>query len=149
VTNTGAGTGADAGIDAVSADVGPLNAGGGYSFKASVAGNDDYLGDDSDCEPFAVGQVQLSVTTQVHNASHQDVTNTLIPFNSVVHDTATLSGVVTGVTPPAITFTFYTNLTCEGTGAPVTNTGPGSGPDAGFDAVSADVGPLGFGAYSF
>ena len=141
ITNTGPGETADA----VSGTVGPLNGAGSYSFKASIAGDTNYAGDDSDCEPFSVGQAQLSVSTAVHDEAHLDVTNGSVPLGTTVHDTANLSGVVTGATPPAISFSFYLSGDCSGTAQAVTNTGAGDS----ADAVSATVGPLGAGSYSF
>ena len=48
MTNTGRTTG-----DATAVRSAPPALGaGGYSYKGSVAGNDNYLGDNSDCEPF-------------------------------------------------------------------------------------------------
>ncbi|HEY7599549.1 MAG TPA: hypothetical protein VH741_06455, partial [Candidatus Limnocylindrales bacterium] len=89
---------------------------------------------------------QLRVTTQVHNENHQDVTNGSVPLGSTVHDTAVLSGAVDGFPPPAITFTFYDNSTCDGDGLAVANIGPD---ESSGDDRSADVGPLGAGQYSF
>src|SRR6185436_4348822 len=120
---------------------------GSYSYKGSVAGNTNYLGDDSDCEPFSVGKAQLTVDTKVHNADHVDKTNGNVPIGSIVNDTAKLTGVVAGKTAPPVTFTFYANGTCDGTGTSVANTGADEG-DA--TAVrSAASAALGAGSYSY
>jgi len=103
-----------------SADTSALGA-GNYAFRATVVGNDNYLGSNSACEPFSVNKAQLSVTTNIHDANHQVVTS--IATGSVVHDTASLAGAVSGFTAPAITFTFYTNSLCTGDGTSVANTG--------------------------
>ncbi len=117
VTNVGAEGGAVA--SAVSAALGV----GSYSYKASVAANTNYLGDDSDCEPFTVSPAQLAVTTAVHDSAHADITGGSAALNSVVHDTAALTGGVDGFATPAVTFTLYNNGTCTGDGSPVANTG--------------------------
>ncbi len=139
VTNTGT-----EGSGQRSADSSALAA-GSYSYKASVAGDSNYLGDDSDCENFTVDKAQLTASTQVHNASHSDITGTAIAIGSVVHDFASVSGGVAGFTPSgAITFTFYTQADCGGTGTSVTNTGTeGSG------QRSADSSALAAGSYSY
>jgi len=94
---------------------------GNYAYRASVSGNDNYIGADSSCEPFAVNKAQLAVTTNIHNANHQIVTS--VATGSVVHDTASLTGNVSGFATPAITFTFYTNSNCTGDGSSVANLG--------------------------
>src|SRR5260221_167640 len=59
VTNMCADTGDDSTRDrsAASAALGA----GSYSYKAFVAGNANYLGSDSGCEPFAVDKAQLDI----------------------------------------------------------------------------------------
>src|SRR4051794_27232534 len=111
VANTGADEGdATADRSAASAALGA----GDYSYKASVAGNANYLGDDSDCENFSVSKAQLTATTKVHDSNHTDITNGSVALGSVVHDTAKLSGVVSGKTPAAITFALYSQSDCAG-----------------------------------
>ncbi len=112
------------GSAAKSADSAALGA-GSYAYRASIAGNDNYIGADSSCEPFSVNKAQLLVTTDIHDANHQVVTT--VPSGSVVHDTANVAGVVNGFTPPTVTFTFYNNNSCTGEGTPVANTGPDEG----------------------
>lgn len=127
-----------------SADSSALAA-GSYAYRATVASNDNYTGGNSICEPFTVNKAQLTVTTDIHDANHQIVTN--VPANSVVHDTATITGAVNGFATPAVTFTFYTNGTCTGEGTPVANTGA----DEGNAAVvrSAASAALTAGSYSY
>ncbi|HSX18136.1 MAG TPA: Ig-like domain-containing protein [Candidatus Saccharimonadales bacterium] len=122
VTNTGADQG-DVTRDRSAASI--ALAAGSYSYKAFVASDANYLGTDSGCEPFTVNQAQLTVTTDIHNANHQIVTS--VVAGSIVHDTASVAGGVNGFTVPAVTFTFYTNSTCDGQGTAVTNTGADEG----------------------
>src|SRR4029077_6193201 len=118
VANTGADEG-DATSDRSAASA-ALDA-GSYSYKASVAGNANYLGDSSDCENFSVNKAQLTATTKVHDANHNDITNGSVDLGSVVHDTAKLSGLVDGKTPAAITFAFYSQADCGGSPTAVAN----------------------------
>jgi len=125
---------------------GPLNA-GSYSFRAHYEGDDNYNPSTSDCEPFSVAQVQLTVDTKVHDSNHNDITNTEVASGSVVHDTAKVTGGVAGFDTPPVTFTFYANGTCNGAGTPVANTGADEGdPTAVRSAASA---ALGAGSYSY
>src|SRR5947208_16327612 len=57
------------------------------SFKATVAGNANYIGATSAQEPFTVDKAQLLMDSQVHNAAHVDKTNASVPLGSVTHDT--------------------------------------------------------------
>ena len=82
---------------------------GTYAFRATWPGDVNFTGNTSSCENFTVNKAQLDVSTDIHNANHQIVTS--VPLGSIVHDTATLSGAVTGFTAPAVTFTFYANGT--------------------------------------
>ena len=144
VANTGADEGdATAVRSAASAALGA----GSYSYKGAVAGDGNYVGDDSDCEPFTVDKAQLTVNTKVHDSVHSDVTNTTVPLGSVVHDTAKLTGDVAGFAAPPITFTFYSTTDCTGTGTAVANVGADQGD---VSAVrSAASAALGAGAYSY
>ena len=144
VANTGADQGdATAVRSAASAALGA----GSYSYKASVAGDANYLGDDSDCENFTVNKAQLTATTKVHDASHTDITNGSVALGSIVHDTAKLSGIVAGKTPAAITFAFYSQADCGGSPAAVANTGADQG-DATADRSAASA-ALDAGSYSY
>ena len=77
-------------------DSAPLAA-GSYTYNASVAGNDNYLGATSADEPLTVDKAQLGIVTQIHDAGHDDVGGDAhVPLGSVVHDTATVTGQVAG-----------------------------------------------------
>jgi hypothetical protein len=120
-------------------------AAGTYNFMAVVAGNANYVGATSDCEPFTVNKAQLGITTDIHDVNHNIVT-TIVEGNTV-HDTATVTGSVSGFTLPSVTFTFYANGTCANTGTTVTTTGTDEGNTAAVrSAASAALTP---GSYSY
>ena len=135
---------AEAGFDATTTDTAALAA-GNYIFVATVAGNDNYLGATSANEPFTVDKKQLTVTTAVHNAAHVDKTNLHVPVGSIMHDTASVTGGLEGFTVPGVTFTFFTNGTCAGDGAPIANEADPT-PDA---LASIDTAALDAGSYAF
>jgi len=120
---------------------------GDYAFQAEYQGDDNYNKSTSGCEPFSVAKAQLTVDTKVHDANHNDITNTEVAFGSVVHDTAKINGSVSGFTTPDVTFAFYANGTCDGAGTAVANTGAD---EADLTAVrSAASAALGAGSYSY
>jgi hypothetical protein len=90
-----------------------------------------------------------TVVTEVHDASHKfvDPTNPA-PLGSILHDTATVSDGNANLPIPQglVTFRFYRNLSCDGTGE-------GAGTVAvdanGVGHPSASFGPLPAGSYSF
>jgi uncharacterized repeat protein (TIGR01451 family) len=112
-------------------------AAGSYGFKASVAGDANYLGDTSACEPFVVDKAQLSVSTVVHNGAHDDITGTEVPLGTSAHDNATVSGGVSGFPVPAVSFTFDGSAIANGS------------TEAPFDATSVATGPLSAGGHVF
>ncbi|HET9114483.1 MAG TPA: DUF11 domain-containing protein, partial [Gaiellaceae bacterium] len=69
---------------------------GSYSYKASVAGNANYLGDSSDCENFSVSQTETQISTAATSAT----------IGGAIHDVATLSGASAGA-GGTITFNLY------------------------------------------
>ena len=139
---------ADGTATARSVDSAPLNA-GGYTYAASVADNSNYIGATSADEPLTVDKGTLTLTTAIHDSLHNVVTS--VPVNGIVHDTSAFSsGVVTGFPPTLgnVSFTFWTNDSCTGTGA---SAGNNSGV---VDAVthgarSDDSLPLASGGYSY
>ena len=127
-----------------SVDTGSLAA-GDYSFKASLADNSNYLGDDSDCEPFKVAKAQLTAATVVHDPTHTVVTNgSPAALGMKVHDLETTRGGVAGFAEPAPTFLLYTSNDCTGSGAAVA-----TGAAEGTGTRSVDTGSLAAGDYSF
>ncbi len=120
----------------------PLAA-GYYGFKASWPGDTNYAGTTSGCEPFSVDKAQLSITTGIHDADHNSVGgSTHVPLGSVVHDTATVTGGVSGFDLPAITFTF--GASCPGAAIDTSVS-----LDVGGLTRSVDTSALGAGDYCF
>ena len=103
VANTGADEGdATADRSAASAALGA----GSYSYKASVAGDANYVGDSSDCENFTVNKAQPSILTK------QDPDSGSV--GDTYNDTATLSDAVMLDGTGSITFTLYDAAGCDG-----------------------------------
>src|SRR5262245_38397002 len=138
--------GANPGVAHPSQSTAALGA-GTYAFKAKWDGDSHYGGNTSSCETFIVDKATLSITTQVHNASHSDITNTTVALNSVVHDTAHVTGGVSGFPIPAISFTLTSNYTgtCAA-GAAVTLDGTDAGNS---DPRTVDSAALTAGAYAY
>lgn len=119
---------------------------GDYNFMAVVGNNDNYTGSISDCEPFTVNKAQLRISTEVHNPSHNNITNGNVDLGSIVHDTATISGTVAGFTAPEPTFTLTNNYieTCSQGSAVSTD-----GTDPSGAIKSADSSNLSAGNYAY
>jgi uncharacterized repeat protein (TIGR01451 family) len=140
-TGTSAGTGTLASGVANSSDSeGPLGA-GSYSFKASYGGDSNYLSSKGACEPLTVPKASSQTTTTVQLGS---VAVTSGPLGSTVTDQATVSGSGAGTPTGSVTFTFFNNGACTGTG-----TSAGTDALAGGVANSMAEGPLAAGVYSF
>src|SRR4029453_10154077 len=112
-------------------------------------GNANYLpSPPSACEPFHVIRHASTTVTELHNPDHSVIPlGSNIPLNSTVHDSATVSQLVTGFPiTGTVTFTFFRNATC-------TDTGEAAGTvtlDANRVAdPSTSFGPLATGDYSF
>ena len=116
----------------------PALAAGNYHYSAHYNSNNaTWTSADADCEPLTVNKAQLTIVTHIHNAAHQDITNTHVPLGSVAHDTATVTGQVPGFDPSgAISFTLNA--------APVANPA-----EAGFSASTIDSAPLAAGSYTY
>jgi len=102
----GVGTSAGSGVGSVTE--GPLGA-GSYSFQATVAENDNYIGNTSDCEPLTVDKGTLVLATIIMNTTGP-VTGS-IPVGSVVWDTSTLTGKIDDIVPMGtVTYVFDANV---------------------------------------
>ncbi len=130
--------GVSAGTGGKSTVEGPLGA-GAYSFDAAVAGDDNYLGDTSDCEPLTVEKAQLTIVTTIKNAANDQPVTGPVPLGTSVYDNATVTGMVAGFDIGTVSYTFRTD-----DGACATD-----GVSAGTGGKSTVEGPLGAGAYSF
>ena len=125
---------------------GPLGA-RSYSFQATYNGDANYgASPASVCEPFAVGKATSSTGTVVFDAGSNEAWNGTEVTQASAYDTSTVTGVA-GITPGGtLTYTYFTNGTCTGSGSPagtVTLAGNGSVPH------SSTEGPLTPQNYSF
>jgi hypothetical protein len=94
--------------------------------------------------PAFVVKAPLTVTTAVHDPAHVDVTGGSVALGTTVHDTASLTGTVTGLATAPVVFTLYDDATCTGNATTVAVNGA---EDA---AIASDgVASLGAGDYSF
>jgi hypothetical protein len=119
---------------------------GSYSYEAFVAGNANYVGANSGCEPFTVNKGDLTIRTDIHNALHQVITSA--DAGAIVHDTATLGSAVSGFNPTLanISFTFWAgNSGCNGTGTAVAQTTA----EGTYVARTVNSAPLAVGLYSY
>jgi hypothetical protein len=121
---------------------------GSYGFQAVYSGDSNYHGSTGACEPFVIDKGTLSISTDIHNASHNIVLS--VDAGAIVHDTATLTGAVAGFTPDysQVSFTFAaTNANCTNS-ASVANAGTET-VGSGTVARSVDSAPLGAGDVSY
>jgi uncharacterized repeat protein (TIGR01451 family) len=85
---------------------------GGLSYRAHYSGDSIYNAADGPCETLTATKLDSSTRTDVHNASHDVVTHTLI--GSTVHDKATVSGAF-GTPTGKVDFTVFMGSTqCKG-----------------------------------
>jgi hypothetical protein len=116
---------------------GPPLAAGSYSFRATYSGDLNYGGSTSTCEPFTVGRGTSTTATVVVQSGPAT--------GSSAHDTATVTTSDTVVASGTVTYTFFTNGACSGTG-----TGAGGGAlVSGAAPNSSTEGPLAAGSYAF
>jgi len=121
-------------------------AAGSYSFQATYSGDANYSGSTSPCEPFAVGSGTSSTATTVFDAATNAAWDGTETTGASAYDTATVTSSDTITATGTVSYTFFTNGTCNGTGTPagtVTLTASGAVPNSSTD------GPLAAGNYSF
>ncbi len=116
-------------------------AAGFYSFQATYNGDSNYNPSTSTCEPFTVLKADTATNTQVHDATHADITGTSQPLGTEVHDSASVGPAV----PPfpitgSVTYSFYKNGDCFGTPFSTETVGVG---------VESTPQTLGAGSYSY
>ncbi len=98
-----------------SSSYGPLAA-GSYSFSADYSGDANYLPSSGGCESFTVSTAPTSTSTQVHDPSHNDITGNSVVVGTTVHDSATVSGQVSGFTiGGTVTYSLFASSACSGT----------------------------------
>jgi hypothetical protein len=128
-----------------SMSTGPLAA-GSYSFRAVYSGDANHARADSECEPFAVNQGASSTGTTVFDASTNRAVVGTEKAGTSAYDTSTVT-VDPGMTPGGtVTYLFFTNGTCTGTGAAA---GTVQLTSAGKVPNSNTQGPLAAGTFSF
>ena len=86
----------------------------------------------------------MSPSSTVTAVKSGGITVTSVPLGSSVTDQATVSGTGAGIPTGTVSFTFFTNGTCTGTGSPA-----GAPALSGGTATSNVEGPLVAGNYSF
>ncbi|HXQ62554.1 MAG TPA: Ig-like domain repeat protein [Acidimicrobiales bacterium] len=139
---------------ATSSSEGPITVIGNYSFTAVYGGDANYAGSNGGCEAFSVQKGTSSTVTTVQLSTghgrrhgHKKVkAGPLVSFpaGSKVTDLATVTGTPPGPVTGTVTFTFFTNGTCAGSGSAA-----GAPSLSGGAATSNVEGPLAAGSYSF
>ena len=117
---------------------------GSYGYMVTYSGDSNYSGSSGVCEPFTIAQLTPTVTTAIHNTSHQTITTA--NAGDTVHDSANVSG--SGSTPTGtVVFSFYSNSNCDG-GLLATSSAL-SLASGSVDATGFAQGPLASGSYAF
>jgi len=124
--------------------VGPLVA-ASYSFRAVYSGDSNYVGSTSACERFIVNKATTTTETALSTSAGVSIpVGGTVPKGTSVNDTATVTG-VSGIVPTgSVTYIFYTNARCSGSGTAQTATMSG-----GLVPNSTATGPLAANSYSF
>jgi len=114
---------------------------GKYSYQAVVATDNNYIGKTSACEPLEISKKQLDITTTIKNAADDQPVSGAQPLGTVVYDTADVTGDTDGPIG-AVTFQWFTNDACTGTGTPVNTV-------VGDPMTTVNSAALGAGKYSY
>jgi hypothetical protein len=130
--------------------VGPSNsvtfsAPGTYSFNSTYNGDSDNTAATSACESFTVYGLTGTTTALFTSTGVSLPIGSSVASGTSVYDTANITGVVSGFAPSGnMTYVFYTNGACSGSGTNQTIILSG-----GTIPRSASQGPLTAGSYSF
>src|SRR5262249_49921003 len=92
---------------------------GDYAFRAHYNGDDNFDQSTSSCEPFHVSTAGTTTDTELHNNANEDVIQigSSVALGANLHDQATVSDANPAADPTGdVTFTFFTNGTCEAEG---------------------------------
>src|SRR5256886_867600 len=114
---------------------------GSYSFQTNYTGDSNYFPSTSSCDNFSAALV----TTELFNSNSVVVPlGGFVPNGILIHDTATVTG-LNAITPTGtLTYVFFSNGACSGSGTSQTmNLTQGVAPN------STVKGPLAVGFYSF
>jgi hypothetical protein len=106
----------------------------------------------SNCISITVANVSggtSAITTEVHDAGHNDITNSSVPLGSVVHDKATVTTTGNSIpTGSTVTFQFFANGECSGDPSSEETVALNGGSFS-ESVESSDTGPLAAGSYSY
>src|SRR5262249_58720221 len=94
-------------------------AAGNYAFRAHYNGDTNFDASTSDCEPFHVNTAASSTATELHNNANEAVipVSSSVDLNTTRLDTTHCSKCNAAFySTNDVTFTFFTNNTCEGQG---------------------------------
>src|SRR5207244_1178673 len=94
-------------------------AAGVCAVRGRYSGDTNFDPSTSDCEPFHVNTAGSSTATELHNDANEAVIplGSSVPTATSVHDKATVSENNGAFDPTGdVTFTFFTNGTCDGAG---------------------------------
>ena len=132
-----------AGLVPNSATTAPLGA-GSYSYRAVYSGDTNYSPTEMRCEPLTVGKATAATATIVFDASSNAAWSGTEGPGATAYDTSTVTG-VSGITPTGtVTYSFFGNGVCSGSGLPTVVTLAG-----GTAPHSATTDALATGSYSF
>jgi len=95
-------------------------AAGNYSYQAIYSGDGANLGSTSGCEPFSVGLIPTTTSTQVNDAVTNNPWSGSESAGATAYDTASVTFTPSETTPTptgSVTYTLYTNGNCSGTPA--------------------------------
>jgi hypothetical protein len=124
---------------------------GTYQWTADYSGDDNNEPASSGCglEAFVTETAASNVLTEVRDTADKDVTNTLVPLGSVVHDHAKVTAPGSPNTPEGtVDFTFYNGTADEPcSGDPVTTENGVALVNGEADSKASD--PLGPGTYGY
>src|SRR5262249_3746568 len=127
-----------------SATEGPLVA-GAYSFHGTNSGEWEYAGSSSDREPFSVAGGTSKTAATVFDAATNAAWSGSETTGASAYDTSSVSTSDGFTATGTVSYTFFTNGSCQGGGSPagtVTLTGTGAVPNSNTE------GPLAAGSYS-
>src|SRR5207302_890913 len=128
-----------------SAFTGPLSP-GSYSFNATYGGDSNYPSSTSPCEQFNVAKDPSSTGTVVFDASTKMAWSGAETAGASAFDTATVTTSGTIVATGTVSYTFFANNACFGSGTSAGTVGLTS---TGSALNSTTEGPLPGGLYSF
>lgn len=119
---------------------------GSYAYRASYAGDDNYLPTKGACQPFSVGMATPQVESVVKDASSGNAWSGSEVIGASAKDSASVAGASGFVPSGTVSYSLFASGSCAGSAVSsdeVTLGGDGGVPD------SSSTGALGSGSYSF